>query len=89
MNYHDIEISDDVISAIDVGHKIEAIKILRERTGLGLADAKHLIDRLARQRQGQPDVALAITEEGGAGGMIRMVVVIGVVLGVYFFFFAG
>ena len=69
--------------------KIEAIKVLRERTGIGLADAKHLVDRIARERHGQAAVAPAIVEEGGAGGMLRMTMIIAVVLGVYFFFFAG
>ena len=89
MNYHDIKISDDVIAAIDADRKIEAIKILREETGTGLADAKHLVDRLARERQGQATPAPAMSEEGGASGMLRMVVVIAVILGVYFYFFAG
>ena len=89
MNYHDVEISDDVIVAVDSGRKIEAIKILRDQTGLGLADAKHRIDRLARERRDQPGATPLMAEEGGAGGMIRMVVVIVVILGVYFYFFAG
>ncbi len=89
MNYRDVEITDDVIAAIDAGRKIEAIKILRERTGLGLADAKHRVDRLVRERQDLPGAAPAMTEEGGAGSMIRMVLVIGLILGAYFYFFAG
>ncbi len=89
MNYHDVEISDDVIVAVDNGRKIEAIKILRDQTGLGLADAKHQIDRLARERQDQRVATPVLVEEGGAGGMIRMVVVIVVILGIYFYFFAS
>ncbi len=89
MNYHDVKISDDVIVAVDAGRKIDAIKILREQTGLGLADAKHRVDRLVRERADRPGAPPPLAEEGGAGGMIRMVVIIGVVLGVYFYFFAG
>ena len=89
MNYNDVKISDDVIVAVDAGRKIDAIKILREQTGLGLADAKHQVDRLARERRDLPGVAPEMVEEGGAGGMLRMVVVIGLVLGAYFYFFAG
>jgi hypothetical protein len=89
VNYHDIEISDAVITAIDADRKIEAIRVLRERTGIGLADAKHLVDRIARERQGQATMAPPMVEEGGAGGMLRMTMIIAVILGVYFYFFAG
>jgi ribosomal L7/L12-like protein len=89
VNYNDLNVSDDVIAAVDAGHKIEAIKILREETGLGLAEAKGVIDRLARSRNGEPVEATRMPEEGGAGGMIKLVVLIAVILGVYFYFFAG
>ena len=36
VNYHDIEISDEVIAAVDSGRNVDAIKILREQSGLGL-----------------------------------------------------
>lgn len=92
MNYHDVKISDDVIVAVDAGRKIDAIKILREQTGLGLADAKHQVDSLARERRDHPGAVPAVDvmeEEGGAAGMIRMVVIIGLILGAYFYFVAG
>jgi len=81
--------SEEVLAAVDAGRKIEAIKILREETGLGLADAKHAIDTLSRERRSDPAIAAGMTEEGGAGGMIKMIVVIAIVLGVYFYFFAS
>jgi ribosomal protein L7/L12 len=87
LNYHDVEISDDVIAAVDAGRKIEAIKILREQSGLGLADAKHVADRLARERRGQSAVEPAMAEEGGASSMLRMVVMIGLILAACFYFF--
>lgn len=39
----------EVREALDAGHKIEAIKLVRERTGLGLKEAKELVER-GRQR---------------------------------------
>ena len=89
MNYNDLEISDDVIAAVDAGRKIEAIKILRDETGLCLKEAKDAVDRLARSRKGESGVTTSMQEEGGAGGMIKMVVLIAIILGVYFYFFAG
>ncbi|NOR36799.1 MAG: hypothetical protein GQ577_08635 [Woeseiaceae bacterium] len=89
MNYNDLEISDQVIAAIDAGRKIEAIKILREESGLGLKEAKDVVDSLTRARRGESGATSGMVEEGGAGGMIKMVVAIAVILGVYFYFFAG
>jgi hypothetical protein len=40
------EPSADVITALDAGKKIEAIKMYRRDTGLGLREAKEVIDRL-------------------------------------------
>jgi len=37
-------LSSEVIEAIERGNKIEAIKLLRESTGLGLKEAKDIID---------------------------------------------
>jgi hypothetical protein len=39
----------EVIRAIEQGRKIEAIKLLREATGLGRAKAKVLVDKASRQ----------------------------------------
>ena len=37
-----------VREALDKGHKLEAIKLLREATGMGLAEAKALVENQAR-----------------------------------------
>ena len=89
MDEQQFTFSEQVLAAVDAGRKIEAIKILREETGIGLADAKHAIDALSRERRNDPVIAAGMTEEGGAGGMIKMIVIIAIVLGVYFYFFAS
>ena len=81
--------SEDVLQAVDRGHKIDAIKRLREETGLGLKDAKHAIDALSRERRGDPATAAGMPEEGGAGGMIKLVISIAAALAIYYYFFAG
>lgn len=39
-------VSPEVFAAVQKGNKIEAIKIYREQTGLGLKEAKDFIDSL-------------------------------------------
>jgi ribosomal protein L7/L12 len=38
--------TDEVRALMAEGKKIDAIKLVRERTGLGLADAKEFVERL-------------------------------------------
>ena len=40
----------DVVQELMQGRKIQAIKIYRERTGVGLAEAKDAVERIARER---------------------------------------
>ena len=40
------EMSDEVQKLVAKGQKIQAIKLIRERTGMGLKEAKDLVDRL-------------------------------------------
>jgi ribosomal protein L7/L12 len=40
-------VDTEILDLVRQGRKIEAIKIYRERTGAGLAEAKTAIDRLA------------------------------------------
>ncbi|HEX3125990.1 MAG TPA: hypothetical protein VH394_01550 [Thermoanaerobaculia bacterium] len=48
----------EVISAIESGQTIEAVKLLRESRGLGLAEAKEAVDAFVR-RQKAPEAASA------------------------------
>lgn len=59
----DNQLPSNVLRAIEDGRKIEAIKILQEATGLGLANAKVLVDRVARidaQGRIRPIVAMVM-----------------------------
>ena len=44
----DPELPADVVEAIEAGRKIEAIKLLRERSNLGLKEAKHAVEAYER-----------------------------------------
>lgn len=54
------ELPADVVRAIKDGKKIEAIKILRESKGLGLANAKVLVDRAASRLTPKQPVSFLI-----------------------------
>jgi ribosomal protein L7/L12 len=42
----DSKVLDEIRQLSDAGRKIEAIKVLREATGLGLAEAKEIVESL-------------------------------------------
>lgn len=81
--------SDKVLAAVDRGKKIQAIKIYRAETGVDLKEAKDVIDALFAARQKDPQIAAGMVEEGGAGSLIKIVVTIAVLVGVYFYFFSS
>ena len=51
-----------IIAALQAGNKIEAIKLCREATGLGLAEAKDFVERL----EISPETSLTSAPESGA-----------------------
>ena len=63
--------SPEVAAALARGNKIEAIKLVRQDTGLGLAEAKDLVEALARQpavTAAREKVTAAWSETVQAGG---------------------
>lgn len=58
------DLPDDVIAAIRAGHKVEAIKRLREARGLGLKEAKDAVDAYARAHPDAVASAPALEESG-------------------------
>ena len=84
MDNNDGRYSDAVLQAVDAGRKIEAIKLLREETGLGLKEAKDEVDRLAQERKpsGAQDVA-PLQDQGGADAIIKIIVVALILFAIY------
>ena len=65
-------------AAIFAGNKIEAIKLYREATGVGLAEAKQAVEAMeASLRQQHPEKFTASRKRGCMG----MVAVLGLVVG--------
>lgn len=83
------ELPPDVVRAIEQGKKIEAIKLLRESSGLGLANAKVLVDKASRQYGPRKPLARYAREESGLGTLLRIIVAAGACFAVYHYFLAG
>ena len=63
----------DLVSLLEQGRKLEAIKLYREQTGSGLKEAKDAVERTAAER--------GIATGGGCLGLVVFVVVAGYALG--------
>lgn len=85
---HD-QLPADVIDAIRAGRKVEAIKLLREEKGLGLANAKVLVDRAWATHGPQKEVLNFADTAPGAGNFARSLTVLLVLAAAYFFYFSG
>jgi len=69
------DIPPDVLIAVAEGSKIEAIRLLRARTGMGLREARRLVDTLERTRGAPtPGDLPHFTEVGGSRGLAVIVV---------------
>lgn len=70
------ELPSEVIDAIKGGKKIVAIKLLRESTGLGLANAKVLVDRAAAKHVGASPSPALVQEENSVAKLFRMLLLV-------------
>ena len=72
MTNSEAKLSAQVLNAIHVGRKIEAIKLLREERGLGLKEAKQIVDAYAAANP-----QLVVQRGSGSGlGVIMIIFVI-------------
>jgi hypothetical protein len=55
----------EVLGALRAGNKIEAIKLMREKTGIGLAEASALVDAYNRLQGGSGTAKTTITKRVG------------------------
>lgn len=81
-----ISISINVLNYLREGKKIDAIKTLRQETGIGLKDAKDMVEKALLEN---PEVKLkydAETKRGVINFLLFVLVVILIVLIVYYFF---
>ena len=82
----DEQLPGNVREAIAAGRKIEAIKLLREATGLGLANAKVLVDRAAARHAQENGGMAAPREESNSGRLLAALVMIALAVAAYRYF---
>ena len=63
----DQDLPAQVVAALERGQKIEAIKLLRELRGLGLKEAKELVEGCGTDRQ---MAGVSVVQPGGHGGIV-------------------
>lgn len=80
------ELPPEVLNAIREGRKIEAIKLLREAKGLGLANAKVLVDRAWRTHGPQKPIPSFADEPQHAKYVVKSVAMVLVVVAIYYFY---
>ena len=82
------ELSPEIYQLIAAGRKIAAIKLIREETGLGLAEAKELAEAIAGHSPVESPSPPMMKEEGGAGGLLAIVIAVLIAFLAYVFFVA-
>ncbi|HTE41890.1 MAG TPA: ribosomal protein L7/L12 [Steroidobacteraceae bacterium] len=83
MNPSDVQLSGPAMRAVQAGHKIEAIKLVREATGLGLKEAKQAVEAY----QAQHGIVLSTQPSGSAALSLfswLFAIMMGIVAIVYF-----
>lgn len=66
------ELSTQVLNAIHANRKIDAIKLLREERGLGLKEAKELVDAYTMKN---PHLVVQ-RNAGGSGGKLILIIAV-------------
>lgn len=83
------ELPPEVIEALNAGHKIEAIKRLREARGLGLKEAKHIVDAEMRKHPGHGSQPAISSHGGGCGSIVVALIAAGLAVAAYHFLAGG
>ncbi len=71
------EMPTEALVALRSGRKVEAIRIVHEQTGMGLAEAKSLVDRAAGDFAPETPQKAASSEDTGLLRLLAALVVLG------------
>jgi len=82
----DNELPQDVIEAIQQGQKIEAIKRLRAATGIGLANAKVLVDRASQTLGPKKPIPNFADQPTGVSSLAKMLGLILILVAAWYYY---
>lgn len=80
------ELPSVVIDAIRGGRKIEAIQLLQESTGLGMANAKVLVDRAWRTHGPKKPLPNFSDQSPGLSILVKSLLMVFVAVAAYYFY---
>ena len=85
------ELPEDVLDAIREGRKLVAIKMLQEKTGIGMANAKVLVDRASTRLAPRPPRQTFMRDyyHSPHGRLLFMVLLLAATFGAYRFLIEG
>ncbi len=81
----DVELPDDVVAELEANRKVNAIKLLRARNGIGLKEAKEIVDAYVDERPVSSTRA-APKSDSGIGRIVILVIGVAVIFGLYRYF---
>ena len=76
----------EVIRAIEQGRKIEAIKLLREASGLGLANAKVLVDKASREHAPKHAHPRVVDDRVNIWPLVKTLLFVAIAFAVYHYY---
>ncbi len=80
------DLPPQVMHALKAGRKVEAIKLLRQARGIGLADAKDAVESvLLAQPRGTTPHRAAAKNDSGMGRLVVVFAVLGACLAAYLY----
>ena len=85
MNYNN-ELPSDAVASLESGNKIEAIKIVRENSGLGLKESKELVEKYLREHPDLHQRYTAIQSEQNKGVFMKLLFLLAVAAFVAYIF---
>jgi hypothetical protein len=83
------ELPPQVLRAIELGRKVEAIKLLQDATGLGFANAKVLVDTAARRYAQKASHPGFVEEQTSLPALLRALLLVVAAFWLYRHYFGG